>query len=184
MKKNGQILILCLAILALSGCASVCEPFRVVWGSSIRALEKARANSVKKTFHCSPDQCFDHLLASVETLQKEPKSLTDSRKTFRSPLSNERTEVFENTVTELQVFLKDRRRQVIVLMGIPGSVDTTEVGIFFNGLTSDVTEIEISSLSRQARDTTAQLFFPRLEQAFGETPANATTPHPGETPSS
>ena len=67
---------------------------------------------------------------------------------------------------EYQVFIKDMARQVIVLMKIPTSVDTTEVGIFFTELNGPQVKIYISSLSSHAKRVVAEALFSELDKSF------------------
>jgi len=73
------------------------------------------------------------------------------------------------TVNKYNVFLKDEMRGVIVLMNVPGAVDTTEVGVFFTSLgTQTGTKVEISSRSSPAKRTAAVLLFAELAQKFNK----------------
>ena len=67
---------------------------------------------------------------------------------------------------KLTVFIKDRKKSRIVLMGIPGSVDTTEVGVFFLSFGPQETKLEVASLSLSARDKVAEMVFENLSKAY------------------
>ena len=67
---------------------------------------------------------------------------------------------------EFTVFLKDMHRQEIILMDIPTSVNTTEVGIFFTELSDGHVKIYISSLSSHAKRVAADILFPELDKSF------------------
>jgi hypothetical protein len=70
-------------------------------------------------------------------------------------------------LNKYNVFLKDEAKGVIVLMDIPGAVDTTEVGVFFTALeTSKGVKVEVSSRSAPAKRTAAVLLFAELAQKF------------------
>ena len=69
---------------------------------------------------------------------------------------------------DLDVFIEDRNKDLIVVMGIPDSIETTEVGIFFTYISSENTEIEIASLSPSTKMTTADIVFPSLEKSFSK----------------
>lgn len=67
------------------------------------------------------------------------------------------------------IFTKDEARGLIVLMGIPGAVDTTEVGVFFTVLEKESgVKVEISSRSSPAKRTVAVLLFAELAQKFNK----------------
>lgn len=67
-----------------------------------------------------------------------------------------------------QVFLKDKKKQHIVLMGIPGNIDTTEVGVFFVKVTDDAVRIEVTSLSQHAKEIVAERLFNKLNEIYSE----------------
>ena len=68
---------------------------------------------------------------------------------------------------EYEVFIQDKSRAVIVVMGIKGSVNTTEVGVFFVEVNDRQTRIEISSLSTNAKRIVAKGLLHGLDVAFG-----------------
>lgn len=67
---------------------------------------------------------------------------------------------------KLTVFISDKRKKLIVLMGIPKSIDTTEVGVFFSDLGVDKTEVEVDSLSIEAQETASEIIFSDLGKLF------------------
>ena len=142
-----------LSVILLVGCTPL-EVGRTVWGSSIRALDEARNEAFKKIYTCQFDQCFDAVLSldRKESIDKESKESKESKE-------------FKET---FQVFLKDRVRSVIVVIGITGQVDTTEVGIFFTRIDDGKYRVEISSLSTTAKEKVALLVFNKLNESFQE----------------
>ena len=68
------------------------------------------------------------------------------------------------------IFKKDEVKGYMVLMGIKGSVNTTEVGVFFVELNDSATRIEISSLSTNAKRIVAKALFHGLDVSFGNEP--------------
>ena len=68
------------------------------------------------------------------------------------------------------VFQKDEVNGYIVIMGIPGYVNTTEVGIFFVELAENQTRIELSSLSTNAKRAAAKALFKGLDEPLNTTP--------------
>ncbi|MBI3602229.1 MAG: hypothetical protein HY209_04980 [Candidatus Omnitrophica bacterium] len=68
------------------------------------------------------------------------------------------------------IFEKDEVRGFMVLMGIPGAVNTTEVGIFFVELNDRQVRIEISSLSSNAKRIVAKNLFQGMDIIFGLSP--------------
>ena len=126
-----------LVCLLLLGCATVSEPFKKVWGSSIKALEEARPRAAVKNFGCGWKECFDKILV----------------------VAKERN---------FPVFISDPKKPLIVLMGIPGSIDTTEVGIFFSEPEAGKAKLEIVSLSPTTQEAAAKLLSEELTKAFSE----------------
>ena len=130
--------------MVASGCSPVAETIRTVWGSSTRALEDARESAIKKTYRCPYDDCFDVVLSLA---RNEPVLTSTNPKFF-------------------DVFIKDRIKSHIVVMGIKGNVDTTEVGIFLMEDQKDVITFEVSSLSTTAKEKVAKAVFEELDRHF------------------
>lgn len=128
----------------MMGCSPVIELAKSIWGSSTRALEKARSDAVKQTFSCTRDKCFDDIVdfaqvsLSAEDLEKK----------------------------NYEVFIKDRKRGLIVVMDVPGCTDTTEVGIFLTDLAPSGVTIEISSLSENAKHNVADMLLGYLSLKY------------------
>ena len=74
------------------------------------------------------------------------------------------------------VFKKDEVRGYMVLLGIKGSVNTTEVGVFFVELNDRQTRIEVSSLSTNAKRIVSKALFHGLDIAFGLLPPDPPQP--------
>lgn len=68
------------------------------------------------------------------------------------------------------IFKKNEIKGYMVLMGIKGSVNTTEVGVFFVELGDSRTRVEVSSLSTNAKRIVAKALFHGLDIAFGLVP--------------
>ena len=67
------------------------------------------------------------------------------------------------------VFLNDEVRGVIVLMNIPGCVDTTEVGVYVSRLAKDQgVKIELSSRSTPAKRIVAKVLFEILKESLNQ----------------
>ena len=137
MKSIEKFFTVIFLMSAVSGCAVVMEPFRILWGSSTRALEQARAQAVSRTYNCDFDACYDAVLK----IAKETKYV---------------------------IFINDRLQERIVVVGIPGNVDTTEVGIFFSEVKKSQVKVDISSLSSTAKEKAAQVIFEGLDTKFKE----------------
>ncbi len=139
--KNSFFLMSILWIgLFLGGCAQTVETVKVVWGSSTRSLEEARADAVREDFPMAYDACFREVLQIAGTEKWE-------------------------------IFIKDKKQGTIVVLGIPGNVDTTEVGIFLDKAGASRTKVEISSLSSSAKLKAADILFEELRKTG--TPENA-----------
>lgn len=142
--KRLNVIFLFLACLVAGGCAQVTETAKVIWGSSTRALEEARTDAMAKTYRCSLDDCFD----AVAGLARHGKTDEPAHEGF------------------FDIFIKDRNRRHIVVMGIAGNVDTTEVGIFFTQPALTTVKLEISSLSSSAKRKVARAVFEELDSRF------------------
>ena len=66
------------------------------------------------------------------------------------------------------VFINEKKRSRIVLMGIPDSISTTEVGVFFLVFGPQETKLEVASLSPQAKRTAAEIIFTGISKAYEE----------------
>ena len=158
----------------ISGCAQFQETAKTVWGSSTRVLEEARAEGLQKSLNCSFDECYEEVLKLGR--HENSKILA-----YKDTLDSEDTQETEKTESQKQeeaakaaaagfydIFIQDRIKRHIVVMGIPGNVDTTEVGIFFTRLKPKVTKIEISSLSSTAKRKVAEAVFSALGKIYAE----------------
>ena len=79
-----------------------------------------------------------------------------------------------------EVFKKDEVRGYVVLIGIKGSVNTTEVGVFFVELGDQQTRVEVSSLSTNAKRIVSKALFHGLDIEFGLAPPDPLQPVPQE----
>ena len=89
------------------------------------------------------------------------------RKTYQTNFG----ECFEAVLTIAResghtIFIQDRRKRRIVLMGAKGNVDTTEVGIFFEESPGPQTTVDITSLSTTAKEKVAGVIFEELGHKF------------------
>ena len=64
------------------------------------------------------------------------------------------------------IFQKDEVKGYIILMGIPGYVNTTEVGVFLVEVSGHETRVELSSLSTNAKRAVAKTLFKGLDKAL------------------
>ena len=125
------------------GCGGVQECAKTLWGSSTRALEAARADGIRRYARCSYRECFQSVQSFIAREAKTPSQPEG-----------------------LVMFAESQARRYIVVMGIPGSIDTTEVGIFFEPVDEDWTIIDISSLSSSAAAMLSEMLLPALEQDY------------------
>lgn len=143
MNRSAKIFTAGLLPLLL-GCAQITDTVKKFWGTSTTALDHARLNALSRSYACGTRECFEAVLSLARNEEAlEPK-----------------TEKF------FDVFLKDPRQRHIVVMGIEGNVDTTEVGIFFDSLGGNMVKVDISSLSTSAKNRAAKAVFAELDQRF------------------
>ena len=155
--------------VSLSSCAFVTEVSKTIWGSSIRHLENARQDALSASFQCSVEECFEAVLMIVGQEKEKTVEIVENqeRNFYGNDGKNEEGVLKkELAVTHLfDVFIKNRVKQHIVVMGISGNIDTTEVGIFFDEM-ENVVKIDISSLSTSAKRTVAKAVFEALTLQF------------------
>lgn len=130
---------------ALTGC----EFAKVILGTSTRKLEEARRTAEVAKYECTFEQCFDAVLSLAHN------------GFAGEPVSGE---------PYFDVFQKDRIKSYIVAMGVPGQINTTEVGIFFVTLAPHTMQIEVSSLSSGAKQKVARRVFQELGMRFKKIP--------------
>ena len=155
----------------------ITEPFKVIWGSSTHALEGARDRAISKTYGCNFDVCYDVVLGIVKGAREEPainsSVIEKSEESSRIPPSINNLRFLSPSAavsrqSRYVLFINERSRKRMVVMGIPGNVNTTEVGIFFSELKKSETKIDISSLSSTAKERVAQAVFEELDKKFQE----------------
>ena len=166
-----------------AGCSGLLDVPKKIWGSSTKDLEEARGEAIHKTFHCSAVECFDAVL-KLTVMPKEEDTLILAKTTepvvatqttppppaYRPnrPADDPSTPVTPPSMTYLQLFMKDRQRNFIVVMGVPNCVNTTEVGIFLAPLEAGNVKVELSSLSTKAKRNAAEVVFAHLGKQFPE----------------
>jgi hypothetical protein len=136
MKDLNRIYGLCVLLLVpvvLAGCSQSVEVARKVWGSSTRTLENERVRAVRDVYRCEYDECYN--------LVRNLGILSDGGKKTDGPY---------------KIFQENYKNGVVVVMGVPGNVDTTEVGIFLFRVKVDETSVEVTSLSRSAKRKVAE----------------------------
>lgn len=77
--------------------------------------------------------------------------------------------------SKFQIFIDNKPKATIVLMGITGAVNTTEVGIFFSELADGQTKVYISSLSSNAKRIVANKIFAHLDEVLGSSSSQSVT---------
>ena len=134
-------------VIHLTGCATISEPVKSLLGVSTKALEEAKVDAVGARYDCTYSECFDAVLS----LGKDQAVDTSIKKKY------------------YEVFQKNYKKGFIVVMGIPGQVDTTEVGVFLSEDTADKSiNIQVSSLSTSAKHKAATAIFNELDQHFNK----------------
>ncbi len=118
---------------------------KTLWGSSTRALEKARDKAITKTYNKPYWDCVRSSLA-----------VAGKRKWI--------------------IFKKDEIKGYMIVMGVKGCVNTTEIGVFFDELSDNQTRIEVTSLSTNAKRLVSKWLFHGLDIAFGYLPPDPPPP--------
>lgn len=165
-------------LLGSSGCtcvkntaANVVESPKIIWGSSTRALEKARRGAISKAFACSFQECFD-AVAAIAVVEEKLSETPEEKQTREEKEAAEDNGPFKAVDLladqSFKIFIKDTRKKMLVIYGIPGSVDTTEVGVFFVPGDDKKVTLEISSLSTNAKQTAARIIFEKLATQYTE----------------
>lgn len=131
-------------VVLLGGCAQTAEFSRTIWGSSTRALEKARVNALVRNYNQPVSRCYDEVIKASEE-------------------------------SKFHVFIDNKPKATIVLMGITGAVNTTEVGVFFSELADGQTKVYISSLSSNAKRIVADKIFAHLDEVLGSSSSQSVT---------
>ena len=138
MVRNIFVCLIVLIVTFTFGCARIQEIPKAIWGSSTRALEK----------------------------KLESDSVS---KVYECELDQCFDEVIRITQDNgLEVFIQNRTKNHIVIMGFEGNIATTEAGIFFEPADYTKTKISITSLSPSVQEMTVDLFFPALMNVFPE----------------
>jgi len=138
-------------ILFLSGCV-VKEAAKKVMGTSTATLQARRAEGPSKTFYCSYQECFEAIVALGR--QKDPVK----------PWVHK--EEPDNGVFDIFMSNLYANPPYIILMGVEGSVDTTEVGVFLERTSHETIRVDVTSLSTSAKTTAAEIIFKQLENNF------------------
>ncbi len=68
----------------------------------------------------------------------------------------------------LKIFINNKKKKKIILMGINEPGDTTEAGVFFSDFKIDRTRVEITSLSQETQSKAASFIFNKLGEVFNE----------------
>ncbi len=142
-----QLLFLIFLCASLSSCARLIDAPKVILGTSTAALEELRYDAIVGVYRCDYDECYQAIL-DMARLDEKMRGV--------------------NEEGYFNIFQHDPVKGIIVVMGIPGNVDTTEVGIFLTMLESRDIKIEISSKSSSAKRKVARVIFQALNLKFEE----------------
>ncbi|MBF0532757.1 MAG: hypothetical protein HQL23_06625 [Candidatus Omnitrophica bacterium] len=159
MKSRSRLMFL-LVSAVFYGCSYIVQPVKTILGTSTYALEKKRSTAEVKRFQCSFDDCFDAVIALGATAKTKPLP-SDAKKSV-DPSEEKAKEI------NLNIFSQNRIKGLIVFVGLPGHIDTTEAGVFFREESPTVVRLEIVSLAESAQETAANLVFSALHKKFLE----------------
>lgn len=138
------------------------ETAKFIWGSSVKRLEEARVDAIKGTYRCSFNDCYDSVLTLARSEPVYVKKYNEDGK----EIDDKGNVKAPDPVGFFDVFINDRVKKRIVVMGIKGNVDTTEVGIFFSQPNLTTVKLEVSSLSSNAKRKVAEAIFTELDSHF------------------
>ena len=147
-----HVFIIFILLTSIQGCA-VKETAKKIIGSSTQTLqEEAAKDPITKTFYCSYQDCF-------ETIMRLGRYQPSAKPWEKPP------EIDEGI---FNVFMSDlyANPPYIIVMGVEGNVDTTEVGIFFTRTTLETIRVDVSSLASTAKRTVAKIVFEELGTKF------------------
>ena len=176
MFKIKALIFIFTAVVLTGGCSQVVEISKGVWGSSTKALEDGRATAIHKTYLCNVTECFDAVLnltvpPKEEDLTVIPPTQDTAHLASVSPKNPSLNAIIPSSENpnNLDLFMKNRKKNLIVVMGVPNCVDTTEVGIFFTPVDEGNVKVELSSLSSKAKKIAAEMVFAELSKHFSTT---------------
>ena len=169
-KKPRIIFTICLLAFVM-GCAQITEPVKVIWGSSTKALEDARVDAISKTYRCSFTACYDAVLSFARVRKAHAQRILEEEALEEEALdaqddNNVPAEVVNKNYFD--IFINNRKKRHMVVMGIPGNIETTEAGIFFSQPNLTTVKIEVTSLSSSAKRKVAKFVFDELSLRFSE----------------
>ena len=145
MMKVSLYGVLIVIVFCLSSCFYLKEGVKKFSGTSTQDLEQSRGLSIQQTYVCGFDECFDAILRLARI--DENGSTVNEKGVFN-------------------IFQQDSVYGIVVVMGIAGSIDTTEVGIFLTMLDDRNVRIEVSSLSSAAKIKVAKTIFKEIAFHF------------------
>jgi len=138
------------------------ETTKFIWGSSTKALENARVDAIEKTYRCSFDDCYDSTL----TLARAEPIYVKKYNEEGEEVDDEGNLKIPDPGGFFDIFINNRAKRHIVVMGIKGNVDTTEVGIFFSKPSLTTVKLEVSSKSSNAKRKVADAVFNELDSLY------------------
>ncbi|HLF17994.1 MAG TPA: hypothetical protein VI749_03755 [Candidatus Omnitrophota bacterium] len=150
---NLRYLFIIIALMMpLQGC-SVKEAAKRIVGTSTQTLQdKASQDGISKAFHCSYEDCF-------EAIMRLGRYKPSAKPWVKPPEIDEG--VFDIFMSDLYA-----SPPYIIVMGVEGSVNTTEVGIFFTRTSLETIRVDVSSLASTAKRTVARIVFEELGTKF------------------
>ena len=77
--------------------------------------------------------------------------------------------------SDFKIFIENKTKATIVVMGVKGSINTTEVGIFCTEVSDNKSKIYISSLSSNAKRIVAEKIFPIIDTVLGSSDNQTVT---------
>ena len=157
------------------GCSWIAESGKMILGTSTKALEEGRTEALSKIYRCSFDECYEAILTlerkatnviKTPDQEKEEEAQEEESQKDSTPLMGKKSSAQDDG--QFIVFLKDPIKGSIVVMGVFGHIETTEVGIFLSRYSPNSIKVEVSSESSGAKEQVATYVFNKLDQLFAE----------------
>ena len=175
---GNQLFVIAFVLFNLTGCtflkntaSNIVESPKILWGSSTHALEQARPQAISRTYQCHLEECRGAVLKLTEAEVEEilsPQEESEKKANEEEGQSPGGAFKSVNLDQKFKVFINNKRKNLLVLYNVPGSVNTTEVAVFFSPIKENQVKLDIASLSTSAKLTASRIIFDVMGKNFSE----------------